>query len=102
MYSNFVKFSILFGVFALLVVCDASYEFSDSEETIDIDCSNGTYHPHELFCDWYYECRNGKPIPVRCPTGLHFSVELKSCVLPEFANCTVSILISLSIKTDVY
>lgn len=85
-----MNFQLLFFVCAVLVVCDANNELFNSENASGVDCSIGKYHPHESYCDWYYECKDGKPIPVQCPTGLHFSVVLSSCVLPLFANCSVS------------
>lgn len=86
-----MKISIWFSICAVFVVCDASNNLVDSDETYDIDCSAGKYHPHELYCNWYYQCIDGKPQPVKCPAGLHFSIALGSCVLPEYANCNVSL-----------
>lgn len=49
-------------------------------------------YPHEKSCRKYYECEEGRqePIPRECATGLHYSYDLETCVLPDFANCNVS------------
>lgn len=57
----------------------------------NIDCSEeDKHHPHDLYCDLYYACEDDKPVPKKCPSGLHFSAALRVCVLPEFADCQVS------------
>lgn len=92
MNIQYVIFFILFSVAALVQCGDTSSELLESPEIYDrdVDCSVGLYQPHELYCDLYYRCSDGSAILLRCATGLHFSVELSSCVLPQFANCTVS------------
>lgn len=91
MSFQYVKTSILFSVCAIFVVCDASNVLVNSDEDYGIDCSAGKYHPHELYCNWYYECIDGRPRPVECPAGLQFNNDLGSCVLPEESNCNVSL-----------
>lgn len=92
MHFHFVNWSVSFVVAVFVIGVTSNDIVSSSEEMFaaEIDCSTGKYHPHELYCDWYYECVNNVPRPVRCPSGLHFSAEQSVCVLPEFSNCNVS------------
>lgn len=83
--------------FILFVLCSASNAFEADEfnnlgvRAPDIICSaEEQHHPHDKYCDWYYECIDDKPVATRCPSGLHFSPALRVCVLPEFADCEVS------------
>lgn len=40
-----------------------------------------------MACAKYYECFYGSWYELVCPDGLHFSVELNVCDLPESAKC---------------
>ncbi|MDR1951833.1 MAG: chitin binding domain-containing protein [Bacteroidales bacterium] len=44
--------------------------------------------PNPDKCNEYYQCRNGVPIQMRCPPGLHFNPWLKICDWPQpNSNC---------------
>ena len=37
-------------------------------------------------CNSYYQCSNGVAVLMRCPDGLHFNPELRTCDVPEDAG----------------
>ncbi|CRL03885.1 CLUMA_CG017009, isoform A [Clunio marinus] len=39
------------------------------------------------FCDEFYICINGEPIPLQCAPGLHWNIEQNSCDDPSRAGC---------------
>ncbi|XP_035223247.1 fibrillin-3-like isoform X2 [Stegodyphus dumicola] len=48
-------------------------------------------YPVDGDCTSFYQCSNGRPYIVKCPKGLHFSVEQETCEHPCDAQCDRSI-----------
>ncbi|KAJ8925724.1 hypothetical protein NQ315_009572 [Exocentrus adspersus] len=51
------------------------------------DRRNPVFFEHEVSCSRYYECANGRAYLMRCPSGLHFNKNLKTCDYPNHAGC---------------
>lgn len=46
------------------------------------------YHPNPKDCSSFYQCIEGSPHLIRCPEGLHFSIDYGGvCTWPQDANC---------------
>lgn len=66
-------------------------KYSDFAAPVCSDAGPGRF-PHDVHCNKYYECdgNSDHPEELDCPTGLHYSEVLETCVLPDYANCNVS------------
>ncbi|KAJ8878089.1 hypothetical protein PR048_022556 [Dryococelus australis] len=53
----------------------------------EVVCGTNQYLPNPDSCSSYYECSNGLPYLMPCPTGEDFSPTLLVCTDPEEANC---------------
>ncbi|KAJ8925726.1 hypothetical protein NQ315_009574 [Exocentrus adspersus] len=51
------------------------------------DGRSPTFFEHKRNCNLYYECSNGRPYLMHCPTGLHFNKRLNVCDYPYRAGC---------------
>ncbi|KZC07073.1 putative chitinase 3, partial [Dufourea novaeangliae] len=52
--------------------------------TTDSSCK--IRYPHSD-CTMYYECRNGRKVPLKCPHGLRYNEVKQMCDLPQNVNC---------------
>lgn len=46
-----------------------------------------TLLPDPTNCAAFYKCHNGQPLPMLCPSYLHFSVDKKRCEFPFDVKC---------------
>ncbi|XP_025832634.1 chitin-binding domain protein cbd-1 [Agrilus planipennis] len=60
------------------------------------------YLPHESDCSKFYECSNGVPIELSCPSGLLFNIKLNVCDYPQNVDSCPRIKKNISIHNEVY
>lgn len=46
--------------------------------------------PSDIYCNIFYECKNGVPVRKACPPGLHFNPILNVCDYPWIVDCNGS------------
>lgn len=66
-----------------------NYQYSNYKTPV---CTEPGRFPHHEHCHKYFECDGNSedPAVVDCPTGLHYSAVLETCVLPDYADCNVN------------
>lgn len=57
---------------------------------------------HERYCNIYFACVSGLPIPAMCPAGNHFNSAVGRCVFDPVSNCEQGSLseITINIKSE--
>jgi hypothetical protein len=98
------KFIMCFAGFPILMSCaDGLYfdrelgqcnfpEYAECDLEVcppENDPENIIFLPSDNYCDKYYICYAGEPLPFRCPEGLHFNPLYNTCDFIENANCTI-------------
>lgn len=79
--------------------CDSTYDCfttSSSRGTISttqpsVCLESDGFYPVVNDCSSFYSCSNGRPYLVKCPEGLHYSVEYEVCEYPCDAGCDPSL-----------
>lgn len=75
-------------VATLVVASDSDENSVDTSDELTY-CTEGSLRASSTDCGAFEMCAGGEWQTIRCPNGLHFNEELKSCDYPKNAKCNV-------------
>ncbi|XP_053668044.1 probable chitinase 10 [Anopheles marshallii] len=88
---------LLFSILGMAYGTDTITWSMVGDCTIDARCPSidnslqPTFLAQATNCNKFYQCSYGKACELTCPTGLHWSVQLKRCEWPNVACCDPSV-----------